>query len=163
MGGPSHKTGTWKTNAITPTVPPSTPSFPQILLLSMVSYVMGYPFGHFGSFVQSVSSPSFLCFLRAYSLAWQYEKLKRPWFCLSTAQQHLKYHYVINTVFHYKYKTRLHTSYMKKISFTPAKPSMLTQTFPLSYLCLLYLIIPLRTTKMHLSQLFLHPPLGSCR
>jgi len=41
------------------TLPPS--HLPPVLLFSVMSYGMEYPFGQFGSAVLAVSPPSFLC------------------------------------------------------------------------------------------------------
>jgi len=47
-----------KTNAITLNVPPSF-FFPQLYMLSMMSYGMEYPFGQLGSAVLAVPAPNY--------------------------------------------------------------------------------------------------------
>jgi len=64
-------TVTWEDKMPYLNVPPLSFFFPQLYMLSMMSYGMEYPFGQLGSAVLAVSPPNFLC-------TWQHEKLKSP-------------------------------------------------------------------------------------
>lgn len=59
----------------------------------MMLYGMGFPLGQCGSAIL-VRIPTPSC-----SLAEQYKKLKRTWFCAAIDQQQLKHQCVVNTVF----------------------------------------------------------------
>lgn len=61
---------------------------PSVLLLSMMSDGMAYPFGQFGPTVLAVSLPNLLPTLRLLIVgAGQHEKQKRPWQCVNSVQQ----------------------------------------------------------------------------
>lgn len=62
---------------------------PQLWLLSTVSRCMGSLSGQFGSDVQAVFSLSSLC-TAALLLVRQHKEQRRPWHCVSPAQQKLK-------------------------------------------------------------------------
>lgn len=65
-------------------------SFPQLLVLIMLSWVMtlcvGHPFGHLGSAVLAVSPPKLWCTPCLLSGRTVWEQ-KRPWCCASTVEQ----------------------------------------------------------------------------
>ena len=66
----------WKTNAINYSCHPFSPPFVQFLLLSMMSYGMGYPPGQLESAVPAVSPPNLLstaCLLH-WRTVWETEK-----------------------------------------------------------------------------------------
>ena len=73
---PSCVMVTWEDKLYHSERPPSF-FFPQLYMLSMMSYGMEYPFGQLGSAVPAVSPPNFLC-TPASSLAGWGEKQKRP-------------------------------------------------------------------------------------
>lgn len=113
--------------------PPPFSFFSQVLLMSMTSHGVEYPFGQLRSAVPAVSPlvhPSLL----AGGVLWETE---RPWLCLSTAQQSLKRNCVINTI----------SSINPKNSPIQATLRNLTQWQPdvlawlkadISYICIMY-------------------------
>ena len=111
-----------KTNAITLNVPPSF-FFPQLYMLSMMSYGMGCPFGQLGWLSGLCPLPS-SCVPPASSLAGRCEEQKRPWLCVSTAQRELKHPCVISAVSSTNPKHSPIPATMKKIYSIPAKTNI---------------------------------------
>jgi len=75
-----------------------------------------------GSAVPAGSPPNFLC-TSTLLTGGGCEEEKRPWLCVSTAQQQLKHPCVINTVFSTNAKHSPILATMKKINSFPAKAS----------------------------------------
>ena len=105
-------------NAITPNVPPS-PSFPPVLLFSMMSRGMEYPFGQFRSAVLVLLPPSNFC-THSSTLARRHEKLKYSWLCLSAALQQLIQLCIISSIF-IKNPKHIISASTKKITSIPVK------------------------------------------
>ena len=76
-------------------VPP--PPFSLLLLLSVTSYGMGYPFGLLGSAVLSLSPPSLLPIPTLLAFGRRSGLERQPWCCASTAWQKPKHWCVVNT------------------------------------------------------------------
>ena len=107
------------------TSPPSF-FFPQLCMLSMLSYGMEYPFGQLGSAVPAVSPPNFLCTpsLLAGGVGWGAEKaLTQCEHCSAVTKTSLNYQHCFQ---HYsKHSPMLAT--VKKINSIPAKTSTALQ------------------------------------
>jgi len=65
---------------------PSSSSFPQLYVLSVISYGMQYPLGQMGSAVLAMSLSTSRAPPASSLVGWG-EKQKRPWVSVSTAQQ----------------------------------------------------------------------------
>lgn len=78
--------------------PPCSKLIP-VLLFHVIPYGIEYPFGQFGSAVLFFPLPG-CCASPDSMLAGQCETMKIPWISVSTAEQQLKYHCLINIVFH---------------------------------------------------------------
>ena len=113
---PLHVTVTWEDKRHLSEHPPFL-LLPQLCMLSMTSYGMGYPFGQLRSALPASYAPP------AYSLVGGCEMQKRPWRCVSTAQQYLQRRCVTNTVFITNPKHSPILATVKKINPTPAKTS----------------------------------------
>lgn len=97
--------------------------FPQLLILSMVPYGIGHPFGQLGPAVLTVSPSNSSC-PSSPSLAGLYEKQRSPWLSASNTLQQLKHQFVFSTIFitNPKYSTIWTT--MKKIQSIPTPKQM---------------------------------------
>ena len=111
----------WPMSSQSPSSRPPHPSqLPPVLLFSMTSYGLEYPWASLGQLSQLCPLPA-SCAPPASLLAGQYEKLKSPWLRISTAQQQLKHQCVINVILILNPKRNTIPATRNKINSTPAE------------------------------------------
>lgn len=95
--------------------------FTQFSPAFMMTYSTEYPLDQLRS--ELCPLPNAPALPASFLVIWWYEKQKKTWLCVSTAQQYWKHLYIINIVFSTNPNHSSILATMKKINSTPAKIS----------------------------------------